>query len=104
MARAAASCAPRPRCSRNASVIWSPTVSTGLRDVIGSWNTTAISRPRSWRNASRDSRKSSRPSKRTAPLTRALLGNSCRTARDNTVLPEPDSPTMPSARLLPPTS
>ena len=46
-ARAAASCGPRPRCSRSASAIWPPTVSTGLSDVIGSWNTTAISRPRS---------------------------------------------------------
>ena len=73
-ARAAASCGPRPRCSRSASAIWPPTVSTGLSDVIGSWKTTAISRPRSRRNASRGNRKSSRPSKRTAAAHARITG------------------------------
>ena len=92
---------PNPICSRNASAIWPPTVSTGLSDVIGSWKTTAISRPRSRRSASRGKRKSSRPSKRTLPLTRARRGKSCSIARESMVLPDPDSPTMPSAWLAP---
>ena len=42
--------APRPAdtrsCSRIISTIWSPTVKSGLRLVIGSWKIIAISRPR----------------------------------------------------------
>ena len=34
------------RCRRSTSPIWSPTVKTGLSDVIGSWKTNEISRPR----------------------------------------------------------
>ena len=34
------------RWRRSTSTIWLPTVNTGSSDVIGSWNTIAISRPR----------------------------------------------------------
>ena len=37
----------RARCVSTASAIWSPTRSTGFSDVMGSWNTIAISLPRS---------------------------------------------------------
>ena len=35
-----------PWCSRTASATWSPTVNTGLSDVIGSWKIIAIRLPR----------------------------------------------------------
>ncbi len=37
------------RCSRTASLIWSPMVSTGFSDVIGSWKIIAMSLPRIFR-------------------------------------------------------
>ena len=42
----------QPWCSIIASAIWSPMRSTGFRLLIGSWNTIAISGPRSRRIAS----------------------------------------------------
>ena len=40
-----------PGAGRAASAIWSPTLNTGLRLVIGSWKIIAMSRPRSLRSA-----------------------------------------------------
>ncbi len=77
------------------SVICSPIGSTGLSAVIGSWNTIAISPP-----AHRAHRRSGRPADR-VPATH--LRRSCLPRRQQAqdraqvrLLPEPDSPTMPS--------
>ena len=71
--------------------------STGLSEVIGSWNTIAISAPRISRSSSSDSAVISRPRKRIEPAT-MRAGSSSRFMIDlaATLLPEPDSPTMPS--------
>ena len=52
MARSRASCLLILKCSRTASAIWSPTVNTGLRLVIGSWKIIAMCLPRRWRISS----------------------------------------------------
>ena len=51
-ARRVAAAVSRPRWACSVSTIWVPMVSTGLSEVIGSWNTTASSGPRSRRSAS----------------------------------------------------
>ena len=73
-------------------------VNAGLRLVIGSWNTMAMSSPRTSRISRSDSCSRSRPSNITEPETMRPGGDgtSRMTASDVTVLPEPDSPTMPS--------
>ena len=85
-------------CACRVSTICVPMLSTGLSEVIGSCNTTAIERARSWRSASGASVVSSRPSSLTRPLMRALGGSRRSTARASMVLPDPDSPTMPRVR------
>ncbi len=73
-------------------------VNTGLRLVIGSWKTMAMSSPRTSRMSRSESRSRSRSSNITVPETMRPGGDgtSRMTASDVTVLPEPDSPTMPS--------
>ena len=92
--------AARPRnarCSARLSVICRPIVSTGSSAVIGSWNTIAISPPRTARSSGSASRRSrSRPRQHTLPLVCATRGSRRRMARSVRLLPEPDSPTMPS--------
>ena len=78
------------------SVIWLPIFITGLSDVIGSWNTIAISVPQMPRITSGEAPVMSCASYRTVPVTSALLGSSPMIERERTVLPDPDSPTMPS--------
>src|SRR5215204_526278 len=82
---------------RIASRIWLPTVKTGFRLVMGSWKIMAMSLPliscirlsgvlsRSW------------PSKRISPSGYSVggLGLSCMMERAVTLLPLPDSPTIP---------
>ena len=46
IARSRASRRLAPWCSRTVSAIWSPTVMTGLSEVIGSWKIIEISLPR----------------------------------------------------------
>ena len=69
----AAACRLAPRCSRIGSAIWSPTVKTGLRLVIGSWKTMPISSPRMRRSS---------PASRVARSTRAA-----RPGRANCIAP-----------------
>ena len=81
-----------------------PIFMTGLSDVIGSWNTTATSWPQiccSWRFGAW---RRSAPLNRTRPVGVSVFfrGSSPMIDRDSTVLPEPDSPTMP--RVRPPSS
>ena len=89
------------RCSCSVSINCVPMVSTGLSEVIGSWNTTASERPRNLRRRSGSSRTRSCPSNITRPLSFAFFGSNCRMARDSMVLPQPDSPTTPRVRPAP---
>jgi hypothetical protein len=74
-----------------------PIVNTGLRLVIGSWNTMAISSPRTARISPSESESRSRPSNSTEPdvMRPGGDGTSRITPNDVTVLPDPDSPTIP---------
>ena len=86
-----------PRFWVRPSVSWRPILTTGFKDVIGSWNTIAISRPHRRRSLLGDSPTSSRPSYTTLPSRRTLRAMMIpMIERDSTVLPEPDSPTTPS--------
>ena len=86
-----------PRCSRNDSVICLPIVMTGLSELIGSWKTIATSAPQSRRIALSSSSMSSWPMNMTLPERRTFsFGRRFITEREKIVLPEPDSPTMPS--------
>src|SRR6266508_4114593 len=84
-------------CWMTASEIWSPTVNTGLRLVIGSWKIMAMSLPRTWRIASSESSSRLRPSNRISPVGISAGGMSSRRMieSDVTLLPQPDAPTMP---------
>ena len=80
-----------------ASAICLPTFMTGFRLVIGSWKIIAMSLPRTARmSASFRVRRSLSPSM-SDPSTTLPGGSGMRRISDRaaTVLPEPDSPTMP---------
>ena len=80
-------------CLTSGSTICWPTVNTGLSELIGSWNTQAISRPRSACNCAIEAASMSRPWKVIAPERSALSGSRLRIDIAVTLLPEPDSPT-----------
>ena len=84
------------RWARTASAIWLPIRIVGLSDRAGSWNTIAMSAPRYSRMRSSLSPISCVPWNRAEPVTTALGGSSPTTARQLTVFPDPDSPTMAS--------
>src|SRR5439155_1250955 len=106
----------RARCSfwsrlvwiSSTSRIWSPTRSTGLSAVIGSWNTMAMRVPRIARNSLSDLVSSCSPCSRIEPVSTriAAFGSRPITACAVTDLPEPDSPTTqtissaPTVRLM----
>src|SRR5580765_8414012 len=85
------------RCSRIASTSCAPIVLTGFSEVIGSWKIMAISSPRIERSWREFIFRRSLPFQRACPelivFDRAL---SPMIVRQVTLLPEPDSPTMPS--------
>ncbi len=90
-----------PWCRRIDSAICSPTVNTGLREVIGSWKIIAISAPRIERIvcALARTRSTCDPSSRTkSTRPEVMVAPPCSTRRisDSAVtdLPEPDSPTI----------
>src|SRR5919197_1177914 len=96
-ARAVAALRLSPKCVSSGSRSWRPIVSTGFRLVIGSWKIIAICRPRTRRSARCLSWRRSRPSKRAEPeRTRPARGSRPRRASAVTLLPQPDSPTIPS--------
>src|SRR6185436_7614951 len=64
-----------------------------LSELIGSWNTQAISRPRSACSCESDAASRSRPWKVIDPVRSALSGSRLRIDIAVTLLPEPDSPT-----------
>ena len=101
-ARARAAVRDTCRCARRARAIWLPTVNAGFKLVIGSWKIIEICAPRTRRIASPDSPTSSVPSKLIEPVTRPLLWpTSPITASDDTVLPDPLSPTRPRVSPAP---
>ena len=66
---------------------------------MGSWKTIAMRLPRIWRSRRRGSASTSSPSNRIDPSIAAGGSGSSRSrARVETLLPQPDSPTMPSVR------
>src|SRR3954471_1898519 len=97
-ARARASPGEAPWWMRTASAIWWPMVSTGFRLVIGSWKIMAMRLPRIARIAPSSRVSRSVPSKCTEPRTvRGSRGGKSRMIESAvTLLPQPDSPTMPS--------
>ncbi|MGX1320365.1 hypothetical protein AB7M17_003818 [Bradyrhizobium sp. USDA 377] len=95
MVSASAAARDRPRCWINASAIWKPIVSTGLRLVIGSWKIIATSLPRMSFMLASGSDKRSLPASVTRPSTRPIsFGTSRMIESAETLLPEPDSPTI----------
>ena len=82
--------------ARSASMSWLPTVYTGFRQVMGFWKIMATSRPRKSVISSFVLASTSWPSKvMDPPIT--LPGDCRRPMMEyaSTLLPEPDSPTMP---------
>ena len=104
-ARARASALLKVPWRRMVSMIWFPTVWTGLKEVIGSWNTSPISPPRIWRISALPGSSWTRSSaaalsaprcSRILPLTiRPGRSTIRRMERAMTLLPQPLSPTMP---------
>src|SRR5580765_3213034 len=92
-----AASAPIASCERMTWAMASPTRSTGFSDDIGSWKIMAMREPRRacMSRAGRSSRDA--PSKVMRPPTRAVRGTRPRIARAVRLLPEPLSPTSPSA-------
>src|SRR5215211_278926 len=80
--------------ARIISAIWAPTLKYGCRLDSGSWKIMAIFLPRISRSSLVCSLSRSRPSNRTSPEIRPPLARPMM-ARLVTLLPEPDSPTMP---------
>ena len=79
------------------STIWVPMLSTGLSEVMGSWNTMEIRSPRMARISAFDARSRSLPSKRTSPaVIRVFSARRRITAPASVDLPEPLSPTTPT--------
>src|SRR5262245_16923249 len=84
-------------CACSCSSICQPIVYTGVNAVIGSWKIIAISPPRIARISPGERANRSRPRSRTWPCTMAFGSRISRiTAIIETVLPEPDSPTIPT--------
>ena len=87
------------------SVIWRSIRTTGLSEVIGSWKTMAILAPQMSRRVASGASTISVPSKRMDPDCVVFdRGRSPMIERDRTVLPEPDSPTMPRVSPRPSSS
>jgi len=85
------------RLGRRDAAIWSPTVKSGFSDAIGSCRIMAMRLPRIRRISALDFRSRSSPSKLISPETIRPAGGSTRSSESaRVVLPEPDSPTMPS--------
>src|SRR5436309_360693 len=86
-----------PSWTRIDSATGSPIVKSGLSEAIGSCRIIAIRLPRILRIWAAGFRSRSSPSNRTSPATiRAAGGRSLRSESASVVLPERDSPTMPS--------
>ena len=95
IARLRASAFDIPRRTVSPSMICDPTRRTGLSAVIGSWKIIAIPVPHVSRTSSRDREEISLPSNVTVPVRVAVGARRPIEARERTVLPDPDSPTIP---------
>ncbi len=80
-------------CLRSGSHSCAPMVNTGLSEVIGSWKTQAMSRPRSACSSGIEACSKSLPRHSTRPWRCALSGSRFSMAIAVTLLPDPDSPT-----------
>ena len=80
------------------SAIWKPTLNTGFRLDIGSWKIIEISLPRISRMRDSENPSTSCPSNTIRPLSIRPVGEATSRSTDSavTLLPQPDSPTMPS--------
>src|SRR4051812_23715261 len=100
IARACAAFLSIFRCRSSTSAICSPIVKAGLRELIGSWKIMAMRSPRSARMRSGGKESRFTPSNRISPPT--IRPGGCGTSpmieSAVTLLPHPDSPTMPSVR------
>ncbi len=83
-------------CAVMISAIWSPTLYTGFSAVSASWKIIAMRAPRIGCICWLGNPISWRPRNLTEPVTIARFDSSPRMAIELTLLPEPDSPTMPS--------
>ena len=83
---------------RTASAIWSPTVSTGLSEVIGSWKIIAMRLPRMRAHLGfvELEEVAALEAHAAADGARGRGGSSRMIDSAVTLLPQPDSPTMPS--------
>ena len=88
-----------PSCTSGPSAIWSPTRITGLSAVIGSWKIIDTSCRAARAGGPRRQRITSTPSITTWPAGDLRRGAAAapRIARSAMLLPDPDSPTRPSA-------
>jgi hypothetical protein len=86
-----------PLCERITWATASPTVIAGFSDDIGSWKIIATRRPRICTRSRGGRSRSETPSSMIRPVVTAPLGNSPRIARAVRLLPEPLSPTSPTA-------
>ena len=85
------------RCSRTASISWRPIVCTGFSEVIGSWKIIEISSPRTARRSLGFMVSRSLPFQSASPPVTVLRFElSPMIVRQVTLLPQPDSPTIPS--------
>ena len=85
--------------SLTCSAIWSPTENTGFRLVSGSWKIIAISLPRIRRISPSGSDSTSRPSNQISlpsPISAGGMSSRRMIVIAVTLLPDPDSPTIPS--------
>ena len=85
-------------CAASASSIWKPMVRTGFSEVIGSWKIIDTSPPRSLRSSDRFIFIRLLPLYRASPWTIRPGGDGMSPRMESmlTLLPEPDSPTIPS--------
>ena len=86
-----------PSCTRIGSPTWLPIENSGLSEAIGSCRIMAIRLPRTRRISASDLSSRFSPSNIMRPCTMRAAGGSRRMMVSASVLlPEPDSPTMPS--------
>src|SRR5579859_6936185 len=96
IARFIASAWPMPRCLTSTSVNWVETRRNGLSEVIGSWKIIDMEAPRSLSSSSSFMPRISCPRSLTLPEPEPFLASRPMIVIRIWLLPEPDSPTMPT--------
>jgi hypothetical protein len=101
IARSRAAARDTPWWIRTASTSWSPILKNGCSDESGSWKIIAISLPRTARSSAGDMLSRSLPSNIARPEISVVRDRvSPSSVSELTLLPEPDSPTIPSTLPL----